>query len=104
MALELRTSPRAHAAADRSDSTRPTAWEALRARNRALQQELATEREGALRLRRALELAASYFHAPLNDAHETAAWEEIVSAIHSAAGRTCPCCGQTLPTDCLPDR
>jgi hypothetical protein len=54
---------------------------------RRVQRELAQERAGAQQLRAALELSASYFHAPLGDASDGAAWEQIVAAIRSDAGR-----------------
>ena len=81
-----------------------TVTESPHARNERLQEDLRAEREGAARLRRALELAATYFHAPLNNAQDAAAWEEILSAIRSAAGRNCPCCGQSIPADCRTER
>ena len=45
--------------------------------------ELAREREGAQRLRRALELAAAYFQIRGDDSDAEAAWAEIARAIRS---------------------
>jgi len=54
---------------------------------RRLRGELERERAAAQELREALELAAVYFHAPLSTAEDEAAWQRIVAAIRSGAGR-----------------
>jgi hypothetical protein len=52
-----------------------------------LEASLERERAGARKLRDALETAAIYFHAPLNNPEDDDAWQQIVTAIRSDAGR-----------------
>lgn len=55
--------------------------------SRRLRCELEAERAGARELRKALELAASYFYAPFCRKEDEAAWAVIVRAIRSDSGR-----------------
>lgn len=55
--------------------------------NRRLRFELEAERAGARELRKALELAASYFYAPFCRKEDETAWGVIVRAIRSDSGR-----------------
>src|SRR5688500_9562521 len=53
-----------------------------------LRRELARGAAGARQLREALELAATYFQAPLLDEHDEESWQRIVAAVRSDAGRS----------------
>ena len=69
-------------AASGRDGTFDSEWD-----NRRLRFELDAERAGARELRKALELAASYFYAPFCRKEDETAWAVIVRAIRSDSGR-----------------